>query len=169
MSLFFKRSARGVRPTAAGEILFKEASAILHQLDQLPGVVRSSSGEPEGLVRLGFSGALAPKLVGGVLDECRTVLPKVTIRISDGDSFSLEDKIASAGIDLALLYEDDFVAPLTRTSPVHAENVPCFPHSAARVQGCYTARSGREAASGAAGAAQWAPGQDRTCFCPERS
>src|ERR1700758_3933756 len=47
------RSARGVRPTAAGEILYKEASVILHQLDQLPSVVRSSAGEPEGIVNLG--------------------------------------------------------------------------------------------------------------------
>ncbi len=109
-----QRSARGVRPTAAGDILYKEASAILHQLDQLPGVVRSSSGEPEGLVSLGFSGALAPKLAGAVVDECHTILPKVTIRISDGDSFSLEEKITSGAIDLALLYEDDFTASLTR-------------------------------------------------------
>src|ERR1700759_4808119 len=41
------RSARGVRPTAAGEILYKEAAGILHQLDQLPGVFRSSTGEPQ--------------------------------------------------------------------------------------------------------------------------
>ena len=31
-----QRSARGVRPTAAGDVLYKEASAILHQPDQLP-------------------------------------------------------------------------------------------------------------------------------------
>src|SRR5215469_4456997 len=59
-----QRSARGVRPTAAGEILYKEAAAILHQLDQLPGVVRSSTGEPEGTVNLGFVSSLAPRLVG---------------------------------------------------------------------------------------------------------
>src|SRR5215467_3386447 len=29
------RSARGVRPTAAGEVLYREACEILHQLDQL--------------------------------------------------------------------------------------------------------------------------------------
>src|ERR1700754_1214901 len=40
-----QRSARGVLPTAAGEILYKEASALLHQLDQLPGIVRSKDSE----------------------------------------------------------------------------------------------------------------------------
>jgi LysR family transcriptional regulator, nitrogen assimilation regulatory protein len=109
-----QRSARGVRPTAAGEILYKEAAAILHQLDQLPGVVRSSSGDPEGAVSLGFVSSLASKLVGGILEECRTLLPKVTLRISDGDSLGLESKISSASVDIAILYEDEFVTPLRR-------------------------------------------------------
>ena len=41
--MLLQRSARGVLPTAAGEIFYKEASAILHQLDQLPSVVRSDT------------------------------------------------------------------------------------------------------------------------------
>jgi LysR family nitrogen assimilation transcriptional regulator len=109
-----QRSARGVRPTAAGEILYREASSILHQLDQLPGVVRPGNGEPEGAVSLGFVSSLAPKLVGGILAECRALLPKVTLRVSDGDSLSLEKRIASASIDLAVLYEDEFATALTR-------------------------------------------------------
>jgi LysR family transcriptional regulator, nitrogen assimilation regulatory protein len=109
-----QRSARGVRPTAAGEILYKEASAILHQLDQLPSVVRSSNGDPEGTVSLGFVSSLAPRFVGCILEECRTALPKVTLRVSDGDSLDLESKIASASVDIAVLYEDEFVTTLRR-------------------------------------------------------
>ncbi len=40
-----QRSARGVRPTRSGELLYREASVILRQLDQLPSLIRSSSGE----------------------------------------------------------------------------------------------------------------------------
>jgi LysR family transcriptional regulator, nitrogen assimilation regulatory protein len=112
--MLLQRSARGVRPTAAGEILYKEASAILHQLDQLPSAIRPSSGEPEGTVSLGFVSSLAPKLVGGILEECRTSLPKVTIRMSDADSLGLESRIAAGSIDLAILYEDEFTTALTR-------------------------------------------------------
>src|SRR5215813_12596446 len=54
-----QRSARGVRPTAAGEIFYKEASAILHQLDRLPDIIRSSTGNVEGTVHLGFVSSLA--------------------------------------------------------------------------------------------------------------
>jgi LysR family nitrogen assimilation transcriptional regulator len=112
--MLLQRSARGVRPTAAGEILYKEASAILHQLDQLPKAIRPSSAEPEGTVSLGFVSSLAPKLVGGILEECRTSLPKVTIRVSDADSLGLESRIGAGSVDLAILYEDEFTTALTR-------------------------------------------------------
>jgi LysR family nitrogen assimilation transcriptional regulator len=112
--MLLQRSARGVRPTAAGEILYREASAILHQLDQLPSAIRPSSGEPEGTVSLGLISSLAPKLVGGILEECRTCLPKVTIRMSDADSLGLESRIAAGSVDIAVLYEDEFTTALTR-------------------------------------------------------
>src|SRR5262249_39560765 len=50
-----ERNSRGVRATPAGEVLFREASSILRQLEQLPGIVRSSSGEAEGTVSLGMA------------------------------------------------------------------------------------------------------------------
>ena len=112
--MLLQRSARGVRPTAAGEILYKEAMAILHQLDQLPSAISPSGGEPEGTVSLGFISSLTSKLVGGVLEECHTRLPKITLRVSDGDSLGLEGKIASNLVDLAVLYEDEFATALTR-------------------------------------------------------
>jgi LysR family nitrogen assimilation transcriptional regulator len=131
--MLLQRSARGVRPTAAGEILYREASAILHQLDQLPSAIRPSSAEPEGTVSLGLISSLAPKLVGGILEECRISLPKVTIRMSDADSLGLESRIAGGSVDLAILYEDEFTTALTRKplfrqklyvislEPVHAQ------------------------------------------------
>ena len=112
--MLLQRSARGVRPTVAGEILYREASAILHQLDGLPGAIRPSSAVPEGAVSLGFASSLAPKLVGGVLEECRASLPKVTLRVWDGDSLGLESRIAANSIDLAVLYEDEFTTAMTR-------------------------------------------------------
>jgi LysR family nitrogen assimilation transcriptional regulator len=39
-----QRSARGVRPTVAGEKLYEEASSILRKLESLPSIVRSSTG-----------------------------------------------------------------------------------------------------------------------------
>jgi LysR family nitrogen assimilation transcriptional regulator len=120
--MLLQRSARGVRPTAAGEVLYREASTILHQLDQLPSAIRPSSGVPEGTVSLGFVSSLASKLVGGILEECRMSLPKVTIRVSDADSLGLESRIAAGSVDLAILYDDEFTTALTR-KPLFRQNL----------------------------------------------
>lgn len=109
-----QRSARGVRPTAAGEVLYREASAIIKQVELLPGIIKSSSGEPEGTVSLGIAGSLAPKVVGGILEESRTALPKITLKFSDGDSGSLESKVSSNTLDLAIVYEDELVSTFFR-------------------------------------------------------
>src|ERR1700759_1887487 len=77
-----QRSARGVRPTAAGEIFYREASAILRQLDQVPATARSDPDQPEGVVNLGLVSSLAPGLVG-FLDDCRGAFAKFVILFAD--------------------------------------------------------------------------------------
>src|ERR1700761_1561421 len=109
-----QRSARGVAPTAAGEVLLREASAILHQLDQLPGIVRSSSGEPEGAVSVGLAISLASTLIGPLVRRVQTSLPKVKLKLSDADSRSLEESVAAHGLDMAVVYEDELGSTFSR-------------------------------------------------------
>ena len=109
-----QRSARGVTPTAAGEVLLREASAILHQLDQLPGIVRSSSGEPEGAVSLGLAYSLANSLIGPLVRRVQTSLPKVKLKLSDAASRALEEGVAANSLDMAVVYEDELVSAFSR-------------------------------------------------------
>ncbi|MBT1517560.1 LysR family transcriptional regulator, partial [Bradyrhizobium sp. SRL28] len=108
------RSSRGVRPTAAGEIVFREASEILRQLKQLPGIVRSSSGEVEGIVNFGITIALAGGIAGSAVAACKIALPKVTLKFSDGESDELQDRIEAQTLDMALVFEDHFVPNFSR-------------------------------------------------------
>ena len=108
------RSSRGVRPTAAGEIVFREASEILRQLEQLPGIVRSSSGEVEGIVNFGITIALAGGIAGSAVAACKIALPKVTLKFSDGESDELQDRIEAQTLDMALVFEDHFVPNFSR-------------------------------------------------------
>jgi LysR family nitrogen assimilation transcriptional regulator len=108
------RSARGVSPTAAGEALLRKASSILHQLDQLPALVRSSNGEPEGNVSVGLSSSLASTLIGPFIRHAKTMLPKVKLKLSDADSASLETGVESNGLDLAVAYDGGLGSKLLR-------------------------------------------------------
>jgi LysR family transcriptional regulator, nitrogen assimilation regulatory protein len=108
------RSARGVSPTAAGEVLFREASSILHQLDLLPTVARSQNGELEGAVGVGIAASLAAVLIGSLIAHVKIALPKVKLKVSDGDSESLENRVETGGLDLAVIYEDELVSNVAR-------------------------------------------------------
>ncbi|RDJ27026.1 LysR family transcriptional regulator [Bosea caraganae] len=109
-----QRSARGVRPTAAGEVLYREASSILRQMAQLPGIVRSSSGEAVGTVGLGMSSTLAASLAGRIVDTCRANLPRVTLKLAVADSETIRARVESHSLDMALVFEDEMVPAFAR-------------------------------------------------------
>lgn len=108
------RHARGVRPTPAGDVLYQEAVAILRQIDQLPGIVRSTGGEPEGVVEIGMSSTLAASIGGGFILTCRERLPKVMVKLRVSDSETLKASLTSHGLDLALVFEDQMPAGFGR-------------------------------------------------------
>jgi LysR family transcriptional regulator, nitrogen assimilation regulatory protein len=108
------RSARGVRPTAAGEVLYREACEILHQLDQLPGIAQSSSGEASGNVNIGMTTALAGAFAGPAVAACKNALPRVALRFSDDDSSVLRARIEAHTLDMALVFEDHFTSNFSR-------------------------------------------------------
>jgi len=109
-----QRHARGVRPTPAGEVLYREAVAILRQIEQLPGIVRSSGGEPEGTVEVGMSSTLAAALGGSFIQTCRERLPKVIIRFRVSDSETLKSNLTARTLDLALVFEAHLTASFGR-------------------------------------------------------
>jgi LysR family nitrogen assimilation transcriptional regulator len=108
------RSARGVRPTAAGEVLYREASTILRLVEQLPGVVRSESGEIEGAVSVGMSSTLAATLAGAFAEACKAALPKVTLKFAVADSESIKARVQAQTLDMAVVFEDELVPIFAR-------------------------------------------------------
>jgi LysR family nitrogen assimilation transcriptional regulator len=108
------RSARGVRPTAAGELLYREASTILRLMEKLPGIVRSESGEIEGTVSVGMSSTLAATLAGPFIEACKTALPKVTLKFAVAASEAVKARVQAQTLDMALVFEDELVPTFAR-------------------------------------------------------
>jgi LysR family nitrogen assimilation transcriptional regulator len=109
-----QRHARGVRPTQPGLVLYREASAILKQIEQLPSLLRSTGGEPEGAVSLGMSTTLADELGGPFLQACRAALPKVLVQFRLTDSETMKQQIVNHELDMAVVFEDDVTAGFAR-------------------------------------------------------
>ena len=66
------RSARGITPTVAGEVLYQEALKLMRLVDNLPAIVRSSQGDVHGVVCFGMASTMAPALTGKMLEICRS-------------------------------------------------------------------------------------------------
>jgi LysR family nitrogen assimilation transcriptional regulator len=108
------RSARGVRPTVAGKTLYREASAILRQMEELPGKVRSIGGEISGAVNLGISSTLAAFLAGPFMEACHTALPKVALRLITGHSLLIKSRIEAKTLDIGVVFEDQAMPGFVR-------------------------------------------------------
>jgi len=109
------RSARGVRPTAAGEVLYREASSILRRLQQLPGIVRSGTAGAKGIVRLGMSSTFLTTAPMAFMDECKASLPDVALKMAISDSPTIKRRVTDHELDLGLVLEDEFVPTVVRT------------------------------------------------------
>lgn len=116
-----QRSARGIKPTAAGQRFYEEASSILRRYQGLPGLVHSSGGDVAGLVGLGMPASLSTTLVGPFIEECRVAYPKVTLKFIDGDSEFLREEVEKGRLDLALAFEDEFF-PVVLRRPLFRQN-----------------------------------------------
>jgi LysR family nitrogen assimilation transcriptional regulator len=116
-----QRSARGIKPTASGQRFYEEASSILRRYENLPGLVRSSSGDIEGLVSVGMPASLSTTLVGPFIERCRAAYPKITLRFIDGDSEFLREEVEKSRLDLAFAFEDEFF-PVVNRQPLFQQN-----------------------------------------------
>jgi LysR family transcriptional regulator, nitrogen assimilation regulatory protein len=116
-----QRSARGIRPTAAGQKLYEQASSILRKYGNIPSLVRSSTGDIDGRVSLGMPASLSTTLVGPFIEACKASHPKVTLKFIDGDSEFLREEVKKGRLDLALAYEDEFF-PVVLRQPLFRQN-----------------------------------------------
>ena len=109
-----QRSARGIKATVAGQKFYEEASSILRRYENLPGLVRSSTGEIEGLVSLGMPASLSTTMVGPFIEKTRALHRKISLKFIDGDSEFLREEVEKSRLDLALGFEDEFFPVVLR-------------------------------------------------------
>jgi LysR family nitrogen assimilation transcriptional regulator len=123
-----QRSARGVRATRAGEVLYREALGILRQMDQIPSLVRSDSGGVEGSVSLGVVSILGPRVALAVVAACREALPRVTLKLVALDSAGLRERVESQALDMAIVFESDLLLPALARQPLFRQRLYFIGH-----------------------------------------
>src|SRR5690606_33689610 len=107
------RHGRGVTPTAAGEILAARARRLLREVETLRDHVSASAAEPSGRVGLGVPTSLAAALLPPLAAALRARHPALRPHFVDGFSAVLHERTLAGDLDLAVLYFDRPMGPLT--------------------------------------------------------
>lgn len=102
--LLLHRTARGVHPTEAGQVLLTEARAVLARAKGVPDAVRRAARGEQGRLAIGFtsSAALHP-FVSSVLRRFRSAFPGVSIALEEGGTGELVDAILHEQLDAAFV------------------------------------------------------------------
>ncbi len=119
-----------IAPTAAGEIVFRRAQAILAERDDLLRELDDLRGLKRGALRLGLSPIGGGTLFAPLFAVYRKRYPDIDIRLQEHGSKRLEELLEQGELDLAaslLPMGGDFAFQAVRTEPMVALLPPGHP------------------------------------------
>lgn len=103
-SRLFNRTGRGVELSEVGQRLFPQVKALLEGAEQLEVEIRGEVREPSGRVTVGSLPSIANPLVGRLFTQLRDKHPAVRLKVLEGSSGQVEEWLADARVDIAILY-----------------------------------------------------------------
>lgn len=99
------RSARGVRPTDAGQILYRYAKSIQRQIDEARRTILENRSGLTGNVAIGLAPLSSAELLATpLLIQVRERHPGVVLHIHDSSGIMLSEMVLKGGMDIAVLY-----------------------------------------------------------------
>ncbi|HTN64002.1 MAG TPA: LysR family transcriptional regulator [Devosia sp.] len=131
----FKRTAKGLEPTEAGETLYRYAHAIDQEARFATLDIQRSAIETKGLLRMGVGPALAVSFLPTVLVDFHHNFPSVQVSVETGITSRLIEQVISGDIDVMIsarpqralpdhfaamhLFSNNMVAVCRRDHPLH--------------------------------------------------
>lgn len=139
----FERLPRGVRLSAAGEILIQHIRTQLTDMERVKSQIADLSGERRGNISIACSQALLPYFLPEQISEYRKAHPAVTFSVLLRDREAAEQSLADSSADIALVFEPvrliEFQILLTVRQPVHVvmrDNHPLSKENKLRLRDC---------------------------------
>ena len=130
------RRSDGVEPTEAGLVLLAHAKTIVGAVSAAQLAMRERREQPSGVVSIGLLASIAPSVAPRLLYECKTRLPQIQLRISEGNSLQLRAGVDDNQFDIAvnlrergdkesrsLLFEDLYLVARRGTIDIRKETV----------------------------------------------
>jgi LysR family nitrogen assimilation transcriptional regulator len=99
------RSARGVRPTEAGQILYRYAKSIQRQIEEARRAILDNQSELTGNVTIGLAPlSSAALLATPLLTQVHERFPGIVLHIFDSFGITLSELMLKGSMDIAVLY-----------------------------------------------------------------
>ncbi len=99
----FDRTSAGVVPTKAGEMVYRRATRVLREIDELENDVLSHQGQLGGRVRAGIMPTFSRSILAPTLIDFAEKHPLVDVQISEGYSETLTHRVAREELDFAVV------------------------------------------------------------------
>ena len=132
----FERLPRGVRLSAAGEILIHHVRAQLSDIERVKSQIADLAGERRGHISIACSQALLPYFLPEQISTYRSAHPAVTFSVFLRDRAAAEQALVDMSADLALVFEPlrltEFQILLIVRQPVHAVMASTHPLAEAK-------------------------------------
>jgi LysR family transcriptional regulator, nitrogen assimilation regulatory protein len=100
----FNRTGRGVELSETGARIFPQVKSLLADAERLENEIRGKAREPSGRVTVGLLPSIGLPLVGQLFAAVRRQYSSVTLKILEGSSGQVEEWLADARVDIAILY-----------------------------------------------------------------
>lgn len=100
----FNRTGRGLELSDMGQRIFPQVKALLSDAGRLEAEIRSEARELVGRVTLGVLPSIGLPLVGRLFAQMRATHPGVQLKVLEGSSGQVEEWLADARVDIAILY-----------------------------------------------------------------
>lgn len=125
----FDRKANPLRPTIAGELLLKQASAAVRMTRQIKETALKVLNQNQGEVFLGMSSSVAPYLLPPLVQYMRKSCPDVEIHCLESNRSELLGKLRRGEIDMAVMPDYNDASDLLAI-PLYTENIIAYlpPH-----------------------------------------
>ena len=127
------RLGSGIKPTAAGEIVYRRALRLLAERDDLAAELTDLKGLKRGALRLGLPPIGSSTLFAPLFTVYRQRHPEIEMRLVEHGSDRLQELLAAGDIDFAGLLlpaPDEFSSQLVRREPLVAMLAADHPASA---------------------------------------
>jgi LysR family nitrogen assimilation transcriptional regulator len=99
------RDRRGVRPTEAGQVLYRQAKGLLRQLEETKAAVRRQVDTPAGQVTVGLPTSTSRILSVPLIRAVRDHYPGIRLKLVESATAELAEAVISQKMDLALCVE----------------------------------------------------------------